>query len=345
MNNDSNFNRFSILDTDDTEIINNIDTKCDTVKEKNKKIQIFPKNDTSHQSYINEDDTEHYSRNKFKYGFKRQFTQKKYNHQHQEGASIDDIKIDKNNIKKMLCFNMLNKKGCNYGNKCMYAHNLEEQKKEPLREVAYDIILNKNDLSNIDLLTDRDLYHSLIQLTRTCMYCNKGVCTGGYNCKYGVIKSSYQICYDDLLDGKCQRSSCPYVHLTRRGLVPYSKQKLNKKLENDTNKQLYSSVVQGGVNMSNSHKESIFQNSDKNKDNTTEVPLGTLLSDTFFSKKKKDDGYDSDLDQSEDSVKKIKNYLNQESDDSCEESIFSIENDMLDIIPPLSVNGNDGKKN
>ena len=347
MNNDSSFNRFSILDTDETEVTNNIKTTDDELKEKHKISKKSEKKSTTQSSCIEDNEIDKYDTNKFnhvfKNGFKNQYSHKKY--EHQESASIDDIKIDKNNIKKMLCFNMLNKGVCNYGNKCMYAHNLEEQKKDPLREQAYKIIFGKDDLSSTDLLTDKELYHSLIQLTRTCMYCNKGVCTGGYNCKYGAIKSMYQICYDDLMDGSCQRLHCPYIHLTNRGLVPYSKQKIAKRMENENGKQLYSSVVQGGVTINNSQHESLFRRGEINKSNYSDLPLGTLLTDTFFSNKKKVTDYDSDLDQSDDSVEKIKNYLNQDSDDSCDESIFSTDTEITEIIMSSTTDNKKKKKN
>lgn len=340
MNMDNNSNRFSVLDSDDIDTNNTADIEDNEIKHKtdqqSPQVPVpVPVSRTEEMEETEEPkeqeereefdyDKEHYNKNKFKYGFKQRYKFRRYETR-QEEESIDDNKIDKNNIKKMLCFNMLNKKDCNYGNKCMYAHNLEEQKKEPMRKEAYDIILDKKDLSDIDLVINRDLYHVLVQLSRTCSYCNKGVCTGGYNCKYGAIRTSYQICYDDLTDGRCQKVNCPNVHLTKKGLVPYSKQKLNRRMENDKNKQLYSTIVQTGVSKKDKDKE-------KEKEKITDVPLGTLLNDTFFLKKIKKMDYDSDSEQSDDSVEKIRNYLNQDSDDSCDESIFSVGNDLKDII-------------
>lgn len=132
----------------------------------------------------------------------------------------------RDNSKKILCHNMLNKQKCNYGYKCMYAHCLKEQKIEPLRHKIYTLITHTTDLSHIDLINDPVLYDNFIQLTRICSLCNKNQCPGGYNCRNGAINFEYKICYDDLVYGNCKkRATCQSVHLTDRGLMPYMKQK------------------------------------------------------------------------------------------------------------------------
>lgn len=130
-----------------------------------------------------------------------------------------------NNNKKILCFNMLNYGKCNYGNKCDYAHSLAEQKIEPLRHKAYTIIKCADNLKNIDLITDKKLYETLLQLTKMCTLCNKNLCPGGYNCRNGAINMKSKICYDDFTFGNCKRINCLAVHLTKKGLIPYTKQK------------------------------------------------------------------------------------------------------------------------
>lgn len=141
---------------------------------------------------------------------------------------------DKNNdnSKKMLCFNMLNKQKCNYGNKCMYAHSLSEQQIEPLRHKVYTIIKCTTDLSHMDLINDYQLYETILQLTRICSTCIKGACPGGYNCKNGTFNIKCKICFEDLVYGNCKRTNCQSVHLTDRGLVPYIKQKNKDKFNN-----------------------------------------------------------------------------------------------------------------
>lgn len=143
--------------------------------------------------------------------------------------SINNKKlIDKklnDNFKKILCYNMLNEKKCNYGEKCMYAHYLNEQKIEPIRHKIYTLIKCSEDLSRFDLVNDIKLLESILQLTKVCIQCSKNLCPGGYNCRNGAINIKYKICYDDLMYGNCKRLNCQ-VHLTDRKLVPYNKQKL-----------------------------------------------------------------------------------------------------------------------
>jgi hypothetical protein len=136
-------------------------------------------------------------------------------------------KDKKNNdtSKKILCYNTLNGEKCNYGTKCLYAHSLNEQKIEPLRHKVYTIIKSKDDLKNIDLINDQKLYDTLIQLTKVCTLCNKGICPGGYNCRNGSINIKTRICYEDLFYGNCKKINCTSVHLTTKGLIPYIKQK------------------------------------------------------------------------------------------------------------------------
>lgn len=130
------------------------------------------------------------------------------------------------NMKRILCYNMLNHKKCSYGNKCMYAHYLSEQKIEDYRYKAYTIIRDSNNLEDLDLKKDIKLLNHLIQLTKVCTLCISGLCLGGYNCRSGAISLKYKICYDDLMYGNCCRNTCQFVHLTQKGLTPYHKQKI-----------------------------------------------------------------------------------------------------------------------
>lgn len=138
---------------------------------------------------------------------------------------------DKNNndkmlvSKKILCFNITNNIICTYGQKCMYAHSLNEQKIEPMRHKVYTILKNNNDLSKLNLINDPKLLDTMLQLTKICIMCVKNSCPGGYNCRNGAINTKFRICYDDLIYGKCKRLNCTSVHLTSRNLVPYNVQK------------------------------------------------------------------------------------------------------------------------
>jgi len=137
--------------------------------------------------------------------------------------------IDDNKTKRILCFNAIKGRVCNYGSKCMYAHSLAEQKIDPIRHKVYTILKNDNNLKNINLVKDRKLFTTFAQLTKICYHCSKNECHGGYNCRNGAINQKYKICHDDLMYGNCRRPRCHGLHLTTRGLVPYYIQMNNKK--------------------------------------------------------------------------------------------------------------------
>lgn len=262
----------------------------------------------------------------------------------------------KDNSKKILCYNMLNKKKCNYGNKCMYAHSLTEQKIEPLRHKIYSIIKYNTDLSNIDLNVDHNLYENFLQLTRVCSLCSKGQCPGGYNCRNGAINYKLRICYDDLVYGQCRRISCHSVHLTEKGLKPYNKSKneeiyINvkepdetKPLNDDVDIIISNSKVSSNENKpgalnyrkiidenNNNSKPNIKNNNynQNNKFNKRRQELdevtGILLTENFFINqlvnKNNCDEDSSDSDKGED-VEKMIEYLN--NDNSDDESIFLV---------------------
>lgn len=124
--------------------------------------------------------------------------------------------------KKMLCNNIIKENECSYRYKCMYAHSLDEQKKDTIRERAYNVFTDTN-LSYINLQKDKELYEALMTLTNVCNKCNIDVCPGGYNCKYGAINYKYKICANDLTTGTCNNIKCKSIHLTQKGLIPYSK--------------------------------------------------------------------------------------------------------------------------
>jgi hypothetical protein len=148
--------------------------------------------------------------------------------------NFPDIFDERYNKKKILCNSFLKGEVCQYGDKCLYAHSITEQKMDNNRKKAYDIIQNEFDLSYLDLGNKIDeesteLLKTLILLTKTCQDCINKKCAGGVNCKFGVYNKSLQICYDDMMNGKCNDNLCNKVHLTKRGFNPINKYKDIKK--------------------------------------------------------------------------------------------------------------------
>jgi hypothetical protein len=196
--------------------------------------------------------------------------------------------INKNH-KKILCQNITNNGECCYGDKCDYAHKLEDQNLDKHRKNAYSLLISENDLSEIDLTKNSELYKTLLELTRSCEECIKKKCTGGYNCKYGACLQKYQICINDLQYGNCQNKNNCAIHLSKRGLKPYFQPA----------------------------KQTIISESINNIE--SEKIIGTLLSQDFFKKlniETEDDDFNIDID------------LNIESSDDdeineCKLSIFS----------------------
>ncbi|AYV75841.1 MAG: hypothetical protein Terrestrivirus3_110 [Terrestrivirus sp.] len=127
-------------------------------------------------------------------------------------------KIDKESLKKIMCNNVLIYGKCSYGDKCLYAHNLDEQNVDYNRRLAYNILMNKN--IDVDDVLDDEMYKTFLQLTKVCDVCAKNKCPGGYNCKFGVFDKRYQVCFEDLKDGICYNISCNKIHLTNKGIKP-----------------------------------------------------------------------------------------------------------------------------
>ena len=103
------------------------------------------------------------------------------------------------NYKKILCYNILNKKICSYGDKCLFAHNLKEQIININKKKIIDMILNDNNLAYFNICEDDDFYKELLVFTVKCNKCYENICNGGYNCKNGVCCDNLLICKDDLI--------------------------------------------------------------------------------------------------------------------------------------------------
>ena len=146
---------------------------------------------------------------------------------------------NKYNFKKLLCYNIVNNFNCIYKNKCMFAHTLDEQKKEPLRQYINDMIYEMYDLSLINICKNKILFDELIILTKECKNCINKKCPGGHNCKFGTCLRDNKICYNDLMYGKCYNvmletknndiiiHRCIHgIHLSERNLIPYNQRML-----------------------------------------------------------------------------------------------------------------------
>lgn len=191
---------------------------------------------------------------------------------------------EKDNYKKILCHNMIYNGECKYGSKCAYAHDIEEQNVNDMRKRAYDLLKSEEDLSGISLKDDKELYKTLVELTRFCKNCNKNLCIGGYNCKSGSCGVKFCICVNDLNYGNCQNSTCPFIHLTKRGLKPYYNKNLKRILcdkenifpkfvENDQN---FNDNILFGIpfdSISNSSGSEISISRDIDKDSDEDVDL------------------------------------------------------------------------
>lgn len=154
----------------------------------------------------------------------------------------------KNNFKKLLCYNIVNNCKCVYKNKCMFAHTLEEQKKEPIRQYIHNMLYEWEDLSNININKDKLLMDELLILTKECKNCINKRCPGGYNCRFGTCLKENKICYNDLMYGKCYNilietehngiilNSCIHgIHLTEKKIIPYNQRILSEITNSETN--------------------------------------------------------------------------------------------------------------
>jgi len=236
--------------------------------------------------------------------------------------------MDKNkkyNFKKLLCYNIVNNMKCVYKNKCMFAHNIEEQLKENNREFIYNMIYEMSELSNINLKDNKELFEELLIFTKECKNCLNKKCPGGYNCKFGVCTKQLKICYNDLLNGKCSlnlddenvngkviKRCINGIHLTEKNLIPYY-QRITCEINildygvflfNDVN---YYSKINTLSIMLNDHTIKFVKNFiTKNKINKNDLSSMTICNDKFninyllnnsenyISKKEKDDIFENE---------------------------------------------------
>jgi len=181
------------------------------------------------------------------------------------------------NFKKLLCYKIINSNECSYKNKCMFAHNIEEQKKDEKRELIYNLINKYDNISYINLYEDKELMNDLIIYTKECKSCIVNKCPGGYNCKFGACTKDLVICYNDLCYGKCTNPIKMFnstesaigggnikihrcingIHLTEKKLLPYN-QRITSNINiasfgeniNYFNKQMIISIIINDFTMS-----------------------------------------------------------------------------------------------
>lgn len=200
------------------------------------------------------------------------------NDDNQESKHDDVVK------KRILCNNMFSFGKCPYGTGCVYAHSLEEQRIDPLRNKIYKLIKNQNiKLDDIDFVHDKELYRAFLQLTRMCFGCENGTCLGGYNCKNGSFKREYVICINDLNFGKCQNINCDKIHLTKRGLIPNKLQCMIYN-GNHTNKQEYVDtleiIIPPPIELNNETFPKLYHDENCEKNNDEIESLCSLSSDS-----------------------------------------------------------------
>lgn len=241
-----------------------------------------------------------------------------------------DKEHDPASRKRVLCYNMLNRGSCSYGTNCVYAHTLQEQRVIEPRKMAYDIIQQNNNLSDLDLIVGQNIHNSLLQLTKMCIRCASGVCPGGYNCKFGSYCKQYQLCYHDYMNGGCSDNNCTMVHLTKKGLIPYNVQKIRNKLKTHNapkrrlNMNYLESLQSGNIEAAKpKHGEIVSQRHIKPPIN------GLILSETYFtrshSKKLSCSDSMSDVSMEEEEAELTKKYIQDPSQDEQQY-------DLLDMI-------------
>ena len=273
------------------------------------------------------------------------YQKKIYNKSYNIESDNNEEQITNDNVKRMLCYNVVVGKQCHYKKNCMFAHTLDDQKVDGVRKDAYDIIKNKFDLASVDLYNNKELYNELIQLSNICPKCIKKCCPGGYNCKYGVFSKDYQVCLEDLNTGNCKRRYCSLVHLSMNGLVPFFTQERNHENRSSNSRGSNKSADLKQKNESVWNKPSPFLFSDVVKrtqpdifikKNKSKMDLsgiskkeleGITLSDKYFKSHPDysfDDSYSTDSFETEDEIKRAKEYIHSDLYDSDyeNESIF-----------------------
>jgi hypothetical protein len=232
------------------------------------------------------------------------------------------------NEKRLLCFSVLNNQICSFRNKCTYAHDLDEQIIDIDRKFVYQIVLDNNlmDFFSITNPKTDEIYKALLLMTQVCDNCINGRCTGGYNCKHGVLDTSLKLCKNDLMMGECINKiqtinvnplifekidnitkSTEYKgclnghHLTFRGFLPYykflnTKEKSKKNSYQSTRYIDINSILKFCENNNNVQNDSFIKPKFGNEENssTSDEELNELFrKDKFFYNEKEEEEDDS----------------------------------------------------
>lgn len=121
---------------------------------------------------------------------------------------LPHYRIYPNVIKRLICYSLINKEACRYGDDCTYAHTLEEQTVDTEKMFIYQVLLDKNLMCFFSVTNPKteEIYQELIFLTKLCKNCLSDRCTGGYNCRHGAHTACLKICRCDLFTGQCENS-------------------------------------------------------------------------------------------------------------------------------------------
>jgi hypothetical protein len=233
-----------------------------------------------------------------------------------------NIYENKNNHKKIMCQNYLNDNFCTYNDKCLYAHNKDEQKIDIKRKKIFDILNSSSDLSNLEYYKNKDIYKELQLFTKICNDCILNKCTGGNNCKFGSPYEKYVICYDDLNYGSCNNTSCNKIHLTKRNLKPQY-----NNIYSSINKPQINNISMLTTFMNNIN---LLNNNTNNNNNNNNIDINNDNNDNNYNFD--NNNFDNDIMNTTESIINYCNNTNNnsnnnsnnnvDSDTECEKSIF-----------------------
>jgi len=239
---------------------------------------------------------------------------------------------NKHNFKKLLCYNVVNNCKCLYKNKCMFAHTLDEQIKEPIRIYIHNMLNIWEDLSEINLNEDKNLFDELLILTKECKNCVNKKCPGGYNCKFGVCLRENKICYNDLMYGKCYNmlmetnlnNNILYkcingIHLSEKKLIPYNQRMLSELTNIENNFLLKHSISFNSKNniislCLNDNTINIIKDIISNKLSKTDIIDNLKIMNNLFINNNSFEN-DNDDDIFDDIMEEIKNEIEDEMED------------------------------
>jgi hypothetical protein len=214
----------------------------------------------------------------------------------------------------------------------MFAHTLDEQIKEPIRIYIHNMLNIWEDLSEINLNEDKNLFDELLILTKECKNCVNKKCPGGYNCKFGVCLRENKICYNDLMYGKCYNmlmetnlnNNILYkcingIHLSEKKLIPYNQRMLSELTNIENNFLLKHSISFNSKNniislCLNDNTINIIKDIISNKLSKTDIIDNLKIMNNLFINNNSFEN-DNDDDIFDDIMEEIKNEIEDEMED------------------------------